>query len=138
MLTLLKKNALYLAWLTALAGTLVSLYGSEVMHLPICHLCWYQRICLYPQAVLLGMACYRADPGIAIYAIILSLIGACFSLYQYAEQMIPGFAPLPLCGTDIPCNTIHIQWLGFITLPLLGFVGFVVLIFFLCHVKKYK
>ena len=125
---ILQPHALYLAWLVATAATLATLYGSEVMRLPICHLCWYQRICLYPQVILLGMACYRQDHGITPYSIALSFCGLFFAAYQYAEQMIPGFAPLPLCGPSIPCNTIHLQWFGFITLPLLSLGGFLVLI----------
>ena len=52
----LARWALALAWLVALTATLGSLYLSEVVGFAPCLLCWYQRIAMYPLAVVLGMA----------------------------------------------------------------------------------
>jgi len=123
----MKKYALYFAWLFSIFGTLLSLCLSEMLNWPICALCWYQRICLYPLVIILGMACFRSDNRIAIYTLPLTILGAVFSAYQYLEQMIPGFAPIDVCGTGPSCSTIEWQYLGFITLPLISFVGFIVI-----------
>ena len=124
----IKESALTLSWLFALCGVLVTLYLSEIIQWPVCHLCWYQRICLYPQAILLGMATFRGDYRLMPYMITLSVIGFLFALYQYLMQLFPvAFEGIPLCGTGADCATMHIQWLGFVTLPLLGVLLFAAL-----------
>lgn len=45
---------------TAMAG---SLYFSEVAGFVPCVLCWYQRIAMYPLAIILLIAAIRHDPG---------------------------------------------------------------------------
>ena len=51
--------ALPLAFLVALTCTVGSLYLSEVAKFPPCILCWYQRIVMYPQVIILGIAALR-------------------------------------------------------------------------------
>ena len=60
-----------------------SLYYSEVAHYTPCALCWYQRIAMYPLVLLLGIAAFRRDIGIRLYAIPLAAIGAVISAYHY-------------------------------------------------------
>ncbi|ACJ20008.1 disulfide bond formation protein B [Coxiella burnetii] len=129
---LLKNYSLYFAWLTALIATLGSLYLSLVRHIPVCDLCWYQRVCIYPLTILLGIAAYRTDRGVVKYALPLVVLGFLFSIYQYLQQMIPGFAPINLCGSTSPhCSEIHWEIFGFITLPFLGMLATLIMSFFL-------
>lgn len=118
-----KRLALFLAWFISLCALLISLYSSEIRGLPVCHLCWYQRIMLYPLSIILGVAIFRDDLGIYIYAIPLSLIGALFALYQYLLQMFPRLAPISFCSTGPSCADIHLQLFGFITFPLLSLIA---------------
>ncbi len=124
---MMRKYTLYFAWLSSIVGAVFSLFLSEVLNWPICALCWYQRICLYPLAIILGIACFRSDNRIAIYSLPLTLSGIVFAGYQYLEQMIPGFSPIDVCGSGPSCSRIEVIWLGFITLPLISMVGFVVI-----------
>ena len=73
---------LFVAWLIALCAMLFSLYNSEVMGVSVCHLCWYQRICLYPLVLILGVGAFDGDVRVVRYAVGLPLIGAVFALYQ--------------------------------------------------------
>ena len=123
----MKKYALYFAWLFSITGMLLSLFLSEMLNWPICALCWYQRICLYPLVILLGMGCFRSDNGIAIYALPLTLLGVIFAGYQYLEQMIPGFAPIDVCGAGPSCSHVDWIWGGFLTLPLISAAGFMMI-----------
>jgi disulfide bond formation protein DsbB len=52
-----------LAWLASLAGTLGSLFFSEVMQLQPCLLCWYQRIAMFPLVLVLASACTVKTPA---------------------------------------------------------------------------
>ncbi len=118
-----KQFCLLSAWLLTLFALLVTLYSSEFLNFPVCHLCWYQRICLYPLTVVLGIACFRDDLEIAIYTIPMAMLGGVFALYQYLEQMIPGFAPINLCTKGPDCSQIHLQLFGFVTFPLLSLLA---------------
>lgn|SRR3990167_4139806 len=132
----MRKYYLFFAWLIALIAMLATLFASEILKLPVCVLCWYQRICLYPLVVLLGTAAYRDDKNIILYATPFPVIGFFFALYQYLEQMIPNFSPISFCTQNISCSTIHFKWLGFITFPFLSMLAcvfiFILLINYQC------
>lgn len=127
----IKSYSLYLAWLVSIVAVCGSLFFSEVMRFEPCKLCWFQRIFMYPQVVLLGMACYKNDRRQIPYLLPLSFIGGAVSLYHYAEQKIPGLAKLLPCTVGVPCNQDYIDWLGFITIPLLALTAFILIILFL-------
>ena len=52
---------LLIAWLLAMTATGSALFIGEVMGMVPCVLCWYQRIAMFPLALLLGMAFYSDD-----------------------------------------------------------------------------
>ena len=125
----IKEQALLISWLIAVIALLTTLYLSDILMWPVCHLCWYQRICLYPQVILLGMAAFKNDRNILPYTLALSCIGLVFAIYQYLMQLFPvTFEGITLCGAGPSCATMHMNWLGFITLPLIGMIGFLVLV----------
>jgi disulfide bond formation protein DsbB len=130
------RYGIYLAWLVSLAAVSGSLYFSEIAGFIPCQLCWFQRILMYPQAILLGIASYRQDRGIFIYAVPLSVIGGCISLYHYGEQKLPWLAKLAPCTVGVPCSGQYINWLGFITIPLLALTASVLIVLFLCLARK--
>src|SRR5687767_469779 len=72
-------QALQLAFLVALVATLGSLWLSDGAHFVPCRLCWYQRIAMYPMAVILGIAALRRDVGVRVYALPVVAIGATIS-----------------------------------------------------------
>lgn len=116
-----------LAWGQALVATLGSLYFSEVMHLPPCVLCWYQRIAMYPLVVILGVGLFLRERRIRLYALPLSLIG--FGIALYHNLLYYGILPESIqpCTSGVSCTSRQIEWLGFITIPLLSLVAFSVI-----------
>jgi disulfide bond formation protein DsbB len=124
----LKKNALYIAWAQALVATVGSLYFSEVAHFTPCVLCWYQRIAMYPQILLLGTGIVRRDKNVVFYAMPLALIGLVISIYHNLlyNKIIP--ETLAPCAIGASCTTKFIQWFGFITIPFLSMTAFTVII----------
>lgn len=121
------NKPLLLSWVAAIIATLGSLYFSEVMHFIPCTLCWYQRIFMYPPAIILGIAVYRNDKGIYRYVLPLSIIGMLISGYHTVLQKIPYLQQFEMCTTGVPCSKDYINWLGFITIPLLAFVAFTII-----------
>jgi disulfide bond formation protein DsbB len=115
------------AWIAAIIATLGSLYFSEVMHFIPCTLCWYQRIFMYPLAIILGIAVYRNDQGIYKYVLPLSVIGMLISGYHTLLQKIPYLQQFEMCTSGVPCSKDYINWLGFMTIPLLAFIAFTII-----------
>ncbi len=117
---MIRKYSLYSAWLLSCIGVLVSLYFSEILHHPPCNLCWYQRIALFPLALVLGIATYTGDLKVIRYALPLAIVGLCFALYQVALQEIPDWNPLELCGAGPSCSDKIDIGLGPISIPMLS------------------
>jgi disulfide bond formation protein DsbB len=107
-----------------------SLYYSEIAHFPPCALCWYQRIAMYPLVLLLGIAAFRRDIGIRIYAIPLAAIGAVISVYHLLLEWRIVDVSL-VCSVDVPCSSVLFRQFGFISLPFLALTAFLLIIAFL-------
>jgi disulfide bond formation protein DsbB len=114
--------ALLAAWI-ALSG---SLFFSEVLGWPPCLLCWYQRILMYPLAVILAIGIFRRDRGMHLYVLPLALVGACVSLYHYLLIRTDWFPPPP-CSNGIPCTVDYLNVLGFINIPFLALTAFLII-----------
>jgi disulfide bond formation protein DsbB len=118
---------LYAAWLVALFATIGSLYFSEVRSFVPCALCWWQRIFMYPLVGVLGIATFRQDTAVWRYALPLSLVGLGTASYHYLLQKVPGIAPPASCAAGVPCNMQYIDWFGFVTIPFLAGVAFLLI-----------
>lgn len=116
-----------LAWIVAIIATLGSLYFSEIAGFIPCKLCWFQRILMYPLVIILGVGYYKSDSGIKHYALPLSIVGIVVSAVHYLHQKTELFDQVVKCTDGIPCSGEYINWLGFITIPLLAFTAFTII-----------
>ncbi|OIK15481.1 disulfide oxidoreductase [Bacillus sp. MUM 116] len=121
------NKSILVAWAAAIIATLGSLYFSEVRHFIPCTLCWYQRIFMYPLVIILGIAGYRNDLTIYRYVLPLSIIGMLISGYHTVLQKIPYLQQFEMCTSGVPCSKDYLNWLGFITIPLLAFAAFTII-----------
>jgi disulfide bond formation protein DsbB len=119
------RNALLLslAWLVAIVATLGSLYYSEIRHFIPCKLCWYQRIMMYPQVLLLGIALWRNDFNIRYYSIPMVVLGACVSVWHLLEQRFPDIFQTA-CDPTAPCSA---EWIPSFPIPLQALIGFILI-----------
>jgi len=117
-----------LATAVAVTATAGSFYLSEVAHFPPCTLCWYQRIAMYPLAVILLIAAIRRDHGIRIYAAALATIGAAISVYHRVVQAYPDLQAGSSCDPSAPCTAAYIEQLGFITIPYMALSAFLLIL----------
>lgn len=124
----MQKALLYIALAQAAVATAGSLFFSEVLQLPPCVLCWYQRILMYPLVFILAVGILRKDRGVVWYALPLAIVGWAIALYHTLLQwnIIPEAAAPCLQG--ISCTTVQINLLGFITIPFMAFVAFSVIV----------
>ena len=144
-----RSTRLYLAWVVALVATLGSLYLSEVLRYQPCILCWFQRVAMYPQALLLGIAAFHGDEDIPRYAIPLASLGLAVALEQNAEDW--GLIPvMRVCSPDagaVPCNTMWPLWSqtfgegaaalnSILTIPVLSMTAFILIIALLAWPRR--
>ncbi|HEY1041271.1 MAG TPA: disulfide bond formation protein B [Candidatus Paceibacterota bacterium] len=128
MKSFIAKYNLYLIFGVSLLAMLGSLFFSEVMDLPPCVLCWYQRIALYPMVILSAIAIYKKSREVYSYMLGLLIPGFLISLYHnllYYKILPESVSP---CTAGVSCTTKFFEWFGFITIPLLAFAAFVILI----------
>lgn len=133
------KHAFILAFIVAVTATTGSLFYSEIAGYEPCKLCWYQRIFMYPQAILFGLSLWKKDKGIIDYSIILSVIGALIAGYHYLLQL--GIAPSVPCsavGYSVLCSKRFVLQYGYITIPLMAFTAFLLLLLLMVSVKIYR
>ena len=119
-------KALWGAFGISLFAAAMTLVYSDYLGIEPCSLCWWQRVFLYPQVVLLGMAAWKKDAYVAEYSIILSFFGALVALYQHFLQMFPNSLPCPSVG--VSCAQRFLFEFGFVTYPLMAFALFALLI----------
>ena len=133
---LLAGQVLPLAFLVAAISMAGSLYLSEVAHFPPCRLCWFQRIAMYPQVLLLGVAWYRRDEGIRHYVLPLSVIGALISTYHLLLERFPSLEGSSGCDPANPCTIRWVEQFGFITIPTMALSAFVLIALLMTHLPS--
>jgi len=118
----------FAAWLVASVSALGSLFFSEVMQLPPCALCWYQRVFMFPLALILPLGLFPFDRQVVRYALPLALLGWLLGVFQML--LVAGIVPETLepCTQGVPCSETVIEWFGFLTIPLLSVLAFSVII----------
>ena len=116
------------AWLVASASTLGALFFGEVMQLPPCVLCWYQRIFMFPLVLLLPIGMFPFDRKVVRYALPLAALGWLFAAFHVL--LVAGVIPenLKPCTQGVPCSETVIEWFGFVTIPVLSLVAFSIII----------
>ncbi|HDR4764756.1 TPA: disulfide oxidoreductase [Bacillus thuringiensis] len=124
---LIRKYHIFCAWTIATSAMLISLFFSEWMKLPPCDLCWYQRMAIYPLVLILGIGMYRRYPHVSTYAFPFACIGLILSVYQITIQTFPA-SEMKICSVGVPCTEDYLNLFGFISIPMLSFVGFLAII----------
>lgn len=114
----------FAAWLIATISTLGALFFGEVMHYPTCTLCWYQRIFMFPLAVILPLGLFPFDPKVVRYALPLAVLGGLIAIFH--QLLVAGVIPESIkpCSQGVPCSVTVVTWFGFLTIPLLSVLAF--------------
>jgi len=127
---------IFACWLIAMAALFGSLFFSEVMGLKPCVLCWWQRIFIYPLAVLFLVGMLPLDRSVVRYTLPLAVIGLGFAIYHYL--VYSGFIPESLqpCSEDLSCADINLELMGFVTIPMLSIFAYSAIIALLLIFRK--
>lgn len=115
---------LFLAWLIALLATAGALFLGEVMGMTPCVLCWYQRIAMFPLAVILGLGLLDTDARCVRYGLPFVCAGWGIAAYHclifwgvVAEGLVP-------CGKGSSCADADLQVAGLVPIPVLSLIAF--------------
>ena len=131
----------YLGAMAILAlASVVGAFIYQLLYLtPVCELCWWQRIFLFPVAVIALVAMWYKTREAHVTIALLSLGGLFYALYHYYYHfqglVLGNVLSLP-CSTGglLPaCTESPILTFGFVTIPFMGilvFVSLLILAFF--------
>lgn len=138
-LSRITPHLLPLGFFATLGASLMSLYYSDYLGILPCGLCWFQRVFIYSQVFLFGLAWKRNDTKIFSYTLLLSTVGIVIALYQHYLQM--GYSeliPCPAIASTIDCAKPTFIEYGFVTFPFMAVVLFAFLITLSVHTCKRK
>ena len=124
----LRGTTMWLAGIVALTATLGSLYLSEIVHLIPCKLCWYQRIAMYPIALIALLAAWRKDAHARLYIVALAVIGAGIATWHRTLQAFPSLDTGACAAVGPPCSSPYIKEFGFITIPYMALSAFLLIL----------
>lgn len=147
----IKKYGLRIIFFQALLATLGSLYygryGDPVVNLMSgdlfnpangyspCTLCRYARILMYPLTLISLVGIIKKSYDAVDYMIIPVVLGILLELYHYSLQKFP-ISTSAFCTKANPCNALQVDYFGFITIPFLCLIAFVVIAIVILLIKK--
>jgi len=131
---------IFACWLIATISTLGSLFFSEIMDLIPCLLCWYQRIFMFPLAIILFIGLYPLDRKVVRYALPITMIGLFFTLYHCL--LFFGFMPenLQPCSQGVSCKDANMVLFDFLPIPVLSLASFsaMTILLLISRARMYK
>ena len=137
-------HAYLLGFVVSFGALVSSMFYSNIIGFDPCELCWWQRVFIYPQAILFAVAFYNEkvnkiqDEMVFVYSAVLSFFGAAIALFQYYGQM---FNPdiLAICETQgASCSKIFFVSFGYITIPMMSLTAYLILILFFFYRRHGK
>ena len=118
-----------LAFIVALVAMGGSLFFSEIAKYTPCLLCWWQRIFMYPQTILIAMGIIKNDRNSADYAIGLSAVGGSIALYHYYIQLGgKTFFSCAQVGFSASCTERFTLEFGYVSIPMMALTAFAAII----------
>lgn len=129
-LLFIKKFTYIGVFLFAFSGVIGSLVYSEFIGFEPCLLCWWQRIFLYPIAIILLVALIKKEKVATDYVLSLSIPGGLIALYHSIIQ-VSGASSVFCTDAVSDCSIVYFKYFGFVTLPFMAFSMFVLIVAFL-------
>lgn len=128
---------LFLCWLLVSVSATISIFFSSVLEYQPCVLCWYQRICLFPLIFIFAAGLFPSfDKSVIKYALPLTIAGGLTALYHtllYAGIIPENIQP---CSQGVSCTEQYFELFGFISIPMLSFFAFSILVILLVILKR--
>ena len=91
---------------------------------------------MYPLSLFFLIGLFKGDTGLPLYLLPLTLFGVAIAAYQYALQI--GLIETSAVCTAGACSIKYVEYLGYITIPFLSFIAFLLLTMLLLFARKHK
>jgi len=116
MLTNIGPYLLPASFLVAFGSVLGSLVYSEIIQFEPCLLCWWERIFIYPQLVILAIGLYVKEKSVFLYSLVFALLTILVSGYHTYLQLAGSSSAF--CATAVvSCSKVYFLTYGYITIP---------------------
>lgn len=123
---IISENYISFILIISAIATIGSLTLSEILNFSPCKLCWYQRIFMYPIAVISFIALIFNESRIKKYILSLSIIGLLIAGYHILLQFLPNIFE---CSDEVAkCSAVQFASYGYITIPVMAFTAFLLII----------
>ncbi len=130
--------------LLATIATLGALTYQYVYLTPVCVLCWWQRIFMFPIEIIIAVTLWTKTKMNHLIIGIMAAIGlpiAAYHYYGHYQKYVAGNSFLLPCSTnplESACSNSPIVTFGFITIPFMALVVFVAILWltYLAHQKS--
>ena len=125
----ISTHGVLIGFVVSLVSVILSLVYSDIVGYVPCTLCWFQRIFLYPQVIIFGLALWKKTKDSELYCLVLSIIGAVIAGYHFYGQSINPSA-LPACAASggTSCAVRYFVEFGYVTIPMMAFTAFLLII----------
>jgi len=95
---------------------------------------------MYPLVLVLPAGLFPLDRNIVRYSLPLALIGSLLAVFHLL--LVAGYIPenIKPCLQGIPCTEVQVVWFGFVTIPLLSALSFLLIsaLLILAHMRSQK
>jgi disulfide bond formation protein DsbB len=133
----IRRHYMALSLLVSAVATSGSLFFSEIALWDPCKLCWLQRIFMYPQVLIAGIAIWKKDNSVYRYILPMSLIGGSISAYHYYISSLSNAASSGVCSATGPsCLVEYFTEYGYVTIPMMALTAFALITVFMVIGKK--
>jgi len=124
-LNFIDKHYLKLGFLVSFFASLFSLVYSEVIHFVPCHLCWLQRVFMFPLPFIFGVAIWSKDRHVVKYTLPLIFVGFILAAYQSFVYYFGNIGNTPCDASGVSCyQHLVSEFGGYISVPMLSLSGF--------------
>jgi len=146
LLDFVEKHFLTIGFLVSFFASIFSLVYSEIIKFPPCELCWFQRVFLFPQVFIFGVALWNnfrsqlsEAKNVIKYSIPLLVIGFIVSIYQNFIYYFGEKGNTPCDASGVSCyQHLVSEFGGYISIPMLSLTSFFVLLTITLVVHFYK
>jgi disulfide bond formation protein DsbB len=114
------KNATIILRVIFAGAVIGSLIYSNYFGYTPCLLCWYERICIYPVAILLFTDSLRKSALLQRQVVLLSSAGFLIALYHNFITVFPNVGDTVCDTVGVSCQTRYVYQFGFVSIPLMS------------------
>lgn len=104
------------------AAVISSLIYSNYFDYAPCLMCWYERICIYPVAILLFTDSVRKSALLQRQIILLSAAGLLIALYHNLITIFPNIEDGVCSLGGVSCQIRYVYQFGFVSIPMMSAV----------------